>query len=423
MSRASRYAVSVALLFGFLGFVPMRSALLSVVNAAPGLSLLRGRTVGSSTDLPPARHGMPLLDRLLRRPSLGGSPGGPSPFGLRFDGVDDRVTFGPALPLGSPTFTLETWFMREGAGVATSTGTGGVLTAVPLVTKGRAEAEGSNVDMNYFLGIDVTSQVLVADFEDTINGGNHPVIGTTRIWPGVWYHAAATYDGTTWKLYLNGNLDQTLVGAFTPRADSIQHAGLGTAFNSTGVAAGFFKGQMDEARIWNFARSQADIQSTMGVPVTSGTGLLGRWGLDEGTGTVTANSIVTSPTTNGTLAPAAAPPTWVAGGSPFAASPSPGPYGLHLGGTPATNDFVSMGAAPGLNAATFTLETWFKRDGTGVSTSTGTGGITAVPLVTKGRAEAEASNVDMNYFLRHQPVTLSWQPTSKKACLRADRRG
>ena len=38
---------------------------------------------------------------------------------------------------------------------------------MPLVTKGTGEAEGSNVDINYFLGIDSKTRVLVADFEDT----------------------------------------------------------------------------------------------------------------------------------------------------------------------------------------------------------------------------------------------------------------
>ena len=63
-------------------------------------------------------------------------------------------------------FTIETWFRRDGAGVATYTGAGGVI-AIPLVTKGMAEVDGNNRDMNYFLGIRQSDDVLTADFEDT----------------------------------------------------------------------------------------------------------------------------------------------------------------------------------------------------------------------------------------------------------------
>ena len=52
----------------------------------------------------------------------------------------------------------------------TSTGTGGVTNANPLLTKGRGEAENSNVDMNYFMGICATHNVLVADFEEGASG-------------------------------------------------------------------------------------------------------------------------------------------------------------------------------------------------------------------------------------------------------------
>ena len=37
---------------------------------------------------------------------------------------------------------------------------------------------------------------------------------------------------------------------------------------STGAAAGFFQGTLDEVRIWNVARNAADIQATMGGPLT-----------------------------------------------------------------------------------------------------------------------------------------------------------
>ncbi len=56
---------------------------------------------------------------------------------------------------------------------------------MPLVTKGRAEAEGTNVDMNYFLGIDPATNKLAADFEEGLSAGgspglNHPVNGATH---------------------------------------------------------------------------------------------------------------------------------------------------------------------------------------------------------------------------------------------------
>ena len=145
----------------------------------------------------------------------------------------------------------------------------------------------------------------VADFEEGAAGAspglNHPVLGVTPITTGLWYHAAATYDGTTWRLYLNGTLDRELaVGAYTPEASSIQHAGLATAMTSTGVASGYFNGVLDEVRIWNVARSGAEIAANANTQITGAqTGLVGRWALDEGTGTTVAGSAGT--TVNGTI--------------------------------------------------------------------------------------------------------------------------
>src|SRR5439155_4286372 len=301
--------------------------------------------------------------------------------------------------LTAAQFTLELWFMREGAGKTASTsGSAPLVTGVPLITKGVAEVDGSNKDANYFFAIDGATGTLAADFEDMTTGGNHPVFGTTKIWPGVWYHAAATYNGRTWVLYLNGVPDVTLDlgSSIAPRSDSIQHAGLGAAFNSTGVATGAFQGQMDEVRIWNVARSQTEIQTSMGSQITTTTpGLLGRWGLDEGSGTA-ATSTVTTPSIVGTLTNG---PTWVPFGAPYVATPSSGRYGMHFSGTMPGNEYVALGPAPQLGAQMFTIETWFRKEGAGQSTSTGTGALTAVPLVTKVRAESDNSNVDMNYFL------------------------
>ncbi|MEO8085354.1 MAG: LamG-like jellyroll fold domain-containing protein [Bacteroidota bacterium] len=320
--------------------------------------------------------------------------------GIYFDGVNDYVTYGVAAGLGSSQFTLEVWFKREGTGVSANTGTGGV-TAIPLITKGRNEAEGSNVDMNYFLGIDAATNVLVADFEEGAGqaspGLNHPVSGTTPICNFKWYHAAATYDGTTCRIYLNGNLEATLVVNRLPRSNSIQHAGLATAMNSTGVPNGYFNGRLDEARIWNYARSQAEVVGNLTSEISSAPGLIGRWGLNENAGTTCANSgsagIVNGTLTNG--------PLWI-NGSPFDYAPASGNTAINFDGT---NTYIGLGNPAALGLNQFTLEAWFSRNATGTATSTGTGGINAVPILTKGRAEADGDNRDMNYFLGIDPST------------------
>ena len=221
---------------------------------------------------------------------------------LQFDGVNDYVTWGSTTTtLGASNFTLECWVKKSGTNSHTSTGSGGLAAAVPLIAKGRGEADGDNRDCNYFFGIttNANGNILGADFEDVASGANHPITGRTRILNEVWYHAAATYDGTTWRLYLNGRLETNRTVNALPRYDSIQHASLGSALTSAGAAAGFFRGTLDEVRIWNYARSESEIRSTMYQTVTNAPGLLGRWGLNEGAGTVASNSVPTGP--HGTL--------------------------------------------------------------------------------------------------------------------------
>lgn len=218
---------------------------------------------------------------------------------LSFDGSDDYVTFGDNASLKLGTFTLECWFKRAEGGTGASTGVGGV-TGIPLITKGRGQSDSSNVDCNYFFGIDVNTGVLVADFEDMATGLNHPISGSEVIPVGVWQHAVATFDGTTWRIYLNGRLEaESSAGGQVPRSDSIQHAGLGTALNSSGTPEGNFAGTLDEVRIWNYARSQTEIQSTMNSEVPSATGLVARYALNEASGNTISSSA--GPVVNGTM--------------------------------------------------------------------------------------------------------------------------
>ncbi len=236
---------------------------------------------------------------------------------LQFDGVNDYVTFGPALDLGVTNFTLETWFYWTGGGTTMSTSTTQGLPAVfPLVSKGRGEADGSNLDMNYFLGIDNSTHALAVDFEDMDTGMNYPFVGTTAVTTNAWHHAAVTYDSVNavYILYLDGSLAGTedIPGMdILPRSDSIQHAAIASALTSNGSPSGYFQGKIDEVRIWNVVRTQTEIRAEINNELTSGTGLVARWGMNEGSGTTIDSSIgsFTGTLTNG--------PTWVTPGAPF----------------------------------------------------------------------------------------------------------
>jgi fibronectin type 3 domain-containing protein len=405
------------------------------------------------------------------------------PTGLDLGSNGAYVTFGDPAKLDLGTFTIETWFKRTGPGVANSSGTSGIAQFIPLVTHGGPESDGSTVDANWLLGINDATDVLAADFEDAATGLNHPVSGATVITTNVWHHAAATYDGTTWRLYLDGRLEATEVESATPRSDTIQHAGLGVMLNSSGVPGNTarFEGALDEARVWVGARSLAQIQAGIHQPPVPTTGLVARWAMGEGAGSSVDDSVAPDadgsvigagmawpagasfdvPTVNAgpdqevTLPsnalldavalddglPDALTSTWTQVAGPDSADiadPSSATTTVSFGGS-GTGDYVfrftagdglnsvfhelgvsvlDPGAAPNfglefdglddhvafgnnsnLGLSQFTIETWFRRDGAGQSAESGSGGVIAIPLVTKGRNEVDDTNVDMNYFL------------------------
>ena len=226
----------------------------------------RGTEPGSSTPVDPQASAACAGKRAVEASSL------------VLDGVDDHVTMGNAPALGLDRFTIEAWVRRDGAGVSFGTGVGG-LSLVPIAGKGRGESDGSNVDCNYAFGF--SGDVLGADFEDAESGANHPVLGKTKIPLGEWHHVAATYDGTKWQLFVDGQLDAEAVANATPRKDSIQHFAIGSALDSKGTPSGFLKGAIDEVRVWDRARTEAEIAAGVYTRLTTEPGLVARWALDQ----------------------------------------------------------------------------------------------------------------------------------------------
>ncbi len=98
-----------------------------------------------------------------------------------------------------------------------------------------------------------------------------------------WNHIAASFDGNTYKLYVNGNLAGISVSDFTGKTPSL------TPIRYIGRVDNYFKGGIDEVRIWNTAVSEADIKSWMNRDITSNhpdyNNLLGYWQFNQTIGT------------------------------------------------------------------------------------------------------------------------------------------
>jgi len=260
-------------------------------------------------------------------------PSGAGRAALSFDGLDDFVEFerSPATRLGS--FTLETWFNRHGAGRATAFGADGTE-LVPLVSRGAARRADADAELNYILGIRAKDGVLAAGFQGASGSDIHLAAGRTRIREGEWNHAAAAYDGSRLRLFLNGRLEADLLVDRPVRSRGEEAVALATTMTPGGARAGFFSGMLREVRVWNGARTAEQVARVKDQDIDAAPGLVARWGLREGAGGLAADSTGRHPSrlifgarwVDGSMSGAAAGATTSAeieGGLPCVPTPSP----------------------------------------------------------------------------------------------------
>jgi len=93
-------------------------------------------------------------------------------------------------------------------------------------------------------------------------GGDIPVTGTAAVPLNAWTHLALTYDGAALRLYVNGTPVSTtdLAGPMASSTSALRIGG-----NS--VWGEYFKGLIDEVRIYDRPLSAAEIQVDMATPV------------------------------------------------------------------------------------------------------------------------------------------------------------
>ncbi len=223
---------------------------------------------------------------------------------------------------GHEDVTVELWFNGDA--------TGGVL----FDERGAADTKGFRA--SWIELVPVAGQL-----EVRIRVWNLPAAPTTgltlgTVAPGTWHHVALRYNETGTGL-LEGFLDgvkaapQAIGDRVTPMESTEGkgiYYGLGLADTTHLGSGAAFSGKMDEVRIWNVARSDAQITNNWNKPIDpASANLVAYYQFEDGTGTTaddsSANGLQVS--FHGT------PPTWSVSGAMTA--PSALVYEVQVGST------------------------------------------------------------------------------------------
>lgn len=281
---------------------------------------------------------MGLLFVGLVRPTQSASPAGRDGQWLHFDGANDYIEV-PAHPsFNLQTFTIETWARPD-----PTNGTGALFM--------RTNASGHNELLIWLQSASsIYAYVNHTEYRFSFPGQN--------FYDEAWRHFAVTFDGATVRAYVNGLPSTNLYYVSATLAFDNSNILIGADYDAfNGPPNDFFEGDIDEMRVWNVAKSEAEIQQLMTATLNGNEpGLVAYWRFNEGVGQVlndlTPNRnhgrLGSGPTTD------INDPTWRPG--PL---PPNGNYSLLFDGA---NDYVEIPMSDSLNLQTFTVECWTRPD-------------------------------------------------------------
>ena len=150
-----------------------------------------------------------------------------------FDG-NDVLTYSSFPNFGANNFTIECWFYRTSTGHLAS----------------KSDESGPNSNLGWRLNI--RSDNAKIDFRGSSNGiypSDSAVLlqSTTNTVTNTWYHVAVTWDGSTYRMFVNGVLEVSQASS-TSIYNSSRSLKLGSSYNN-GSNIGQFTGYIDEFRI------------------------------------------------------------------------------------------------------------------------------------------------------------------------------
>lgn len=185
---------------------------------------------------------------------------------MHFDGTDDYIqTTFPGI-LGNNSITVESWVKTAGGNneqVITSWGT--TTSGARFTT--RLAASGS-------------------DFVLRVENNGGGLNGTINLFDGNWHHVAVTYDAAAtlnkYKLYVDGVLD--VEGDISTPLFVLEDVEMRIGRRIHPTYTGYFNGAMDEVRVWDVVRTQAEISALMNASICQETAnLVSYFSFNEGT--------------------------------------------------------------------------------------------------------------------------------------------
>jgi chitodextrinase len=165
---------------------------------------------------------------------------------LRFDGVNDLVTVGDSATLDLLNgMTLEAW-VRPTANSAWRT----IM----------AKEESGNHVYGLFSSSETGRPAGILSIgskwsQDIVRGPGALALST-------WTHVATTYDGSSFRFYVNGSQVATM-----PLVGQVRTSNGPLRIGGNTVWAEWFQGQIDDLRIYNRALSASEVQNDMNTPV------------------------------------------------------------------------------------------------------------------------------------------------------------
>ena len=166
-------------------------------------------------------------------------------YGLAFNGTSARVDVPDAASLHlTSAMTLEAWVKPS------------------VVTSNWRDVVYKGNDNYYLMATSTRSSKPVGGV--TIAGTHQEAVGAAPMAAGTFAHVAATYDGSTIRLYVNGAEvgSKAATGSITTSTNPLQIGG-------DSIYGQYFAGTIDEIRIYNTALTQSQIQADMATAIGS----------------------------------------------------------------------------------------------------------------------------------------------------------